>query len=297
MNLYVFYSKVLYELYKSIKKSKQDVGIEQGGLFNHTSFLKELVKQACDISGVPGIIVGDRLLQVFKTKLSALIEAVRKETAKGGGPVRRLLARWTTGRYSTWKFKIFYSELQVERLKEENKVLNAEKRKLEAHFNSMRCKKAKIESKLKEAVAKNQEMDGKFKNKFKLLTWKLIRQQRRQTSRGSTKSKTFSDYSRRHQFRICKQMVSDCETSLAFLGLNNFVATKVEVFNENNQQYKTINLINENEINTSPHTSETVTDEEIDDINLLLYTKERFNVSNDAYHELSMTCKELPRSW
>ena len=106
-----FYSKVLYELYKSIKKSKQDVGIEQDGLFNHTSFLKELVKQACDISGVPGIIVGDRLLQVFKTKLSALIEAVRKETAKGGGPVRRLLARWTTGRYSTWKFKIFYSEL------------------------------------------------------------------------------------------------------------------------------------------------------------------------------------------
>ena len=34
-----------------------------------------------------------------------------------------------------------------------------------------------------------------------------------------------------------------------------------------------------------------------DEMNLLLYTKERFNLSNDAYHELSMACKELPRSW
>lgn len=139
-------------------------------------------------------------------------------------------------------------------------------------------------------------MDGKFKKKFNLLTRKLIRQQERQTSRGSTKSKTFSDYSRQHQSRICKQMVSNCETSLAFLGLNNFVATKVEVFNENNQQHETTNLIKEAEIDTSSHT-ETLTDKEIDHINLLFYTKERFNVSNDAYHELSMTCKELPRSW
>ena len=43
--------------------------------------------------------------------------------------------------------------------------------------------------------------------------------------------------------------------------------------------------------------TETLTDEEGDEINLLLYTKERFNVSNEAYHELSMTCNDLPRSW
>ena len=91
-------------------------------------------------------------------------------------------------------------------------------------------------------------------------------------------------------------MVDDCETSLAFLGLHNFVATKVEVYNENNQEYETINLVNDEEISTSSHT-ETLTNEELDDISLLLYTKERFNLSNDAYHELSMTCKELPRSW
>jgi hypothetical protein len=91
-------------------------------------------------------------------------------------------------------------------------------------------------------------------------------------------------------------MVSDCETSLAFLGLHNFVATKVEIFNENKQEYETIDLVNDEQISTSSHT-ETLTNKEIDEINLLLYTKERFNLSIDAYHELSMTCKELPRSW
>lgn len=68
------------------------------------------------------------------------------------------------------------------------------------------------------------------------------------------------------------------------------------MFNENTQQYETVNLLGEEEIHTSSHT-ETLTDKEIDEINLLLYTKERFNVSNEAYNELSMTSKELPRSW
>ena len=78
-------------------------------------------------------------------------------------------------------------------------------------------------------------------------------------------------------------MATDCETSLSFLGLHNFVATKVEIFNENTQEYETITLVDKEDIQTSSRT-ETRTDEEIDEINLLLYTKERFNISNEAYH-------------
>ena len=47
-------------------------------------------------------------------------------------------------------------------------------------------------------------------------------------------------------------MVGDCE--MAFLGLHNFVATKVEVFNENNQEYEIIDLVNDEEISKSSHT-------------------------------------------
>ena len=91
------------------------------------------------------------------------------------------------------------------------------------------------------------------------------------------KNKVFSDYSRRHQSSI--RMGTDCETSLSFLGLLNFTAIKVEVFNGETQNYETINLIDEDGMITSSRT-ETLTDEETDEINLLLYTKERFNVSN-----------------
>ena len=38
-------------------------------------------------------------------------------------------------------------------------------------------------------------------------------------------------------------------------------------------------------------------EEDTDDINFLLYAKERFNISNEAYHELSMIYNKMPRSW
>ena len=57
-----------------------------------------------------------------------------------------------------------------------------------------------------------------------------------------------------------------------------------------------LTLVDKNNIENSSRT-ETLTDEEIDGINFLLYTKERFDISNEGYHELSIICKELPRSW
>lgn len=54
-------------------------------------------------------------------------------------------------------------------------------------------------------------------------------------------------------------------------------------------------LVDEENIKDLSQT-ETLTDEDMDEMNLLLYTRERLNVSNEAYHELSMICKDLPRS-
>ena len=55
-------------------------------------------------------------------------------------------------------------------------------------------------------------------------------------------------------------------------------------------------LVDEKNIQTSSQTEE-LTDEDIGEVNLLLYIKERFNVSNEAYHKLTMLFKHLPRSW
>lgn len=234
-----------------------------------------------------------QLMQEFKSKIWRLNQSLAKAKTQGGNGMRKLFAMWSNGKYSTWNFKIYYNELDCARLQNENIKLTGLKRKLENDLEEERVKKAKIEEKLKEAVCQNKEITGKFRKKFKSLVQKLMKLQKEEKTRGSAKKKSFSSYSRRQQSRIRKQMVTDCETSLSFLGLHNFVATKVEVFNENTHEYETIT---EENIHPSSQT-EVLTDQDIDEIHLLLYSKERFNVSNEAYHELSMICKDLPRSW
>lgn len=45
-------------------------------------------------------------------------------------------------------------------------------------------------------------------------------------ARGPEK-KAFGEYSKHHQTRIKKQLKEDCQVILTFLGLYNFMATKV----------------------------------------------------------------------
>ena len=40
-----------------------------------------------------------------------------------------------------------------------------------------------------------------------------------------------------------------------------------------------------------------ITESEIDNINMMLYIKDKYNVSGGAYHELSQICKSMPRHY
>lgn len=291
---FCFGSKLLYEMYKSAEEEANEMDEED--LPKVDSVVKILIGKVCQKCNVPSVIANSRLVQVFKTKIWRLHQALAKAKTQGGNGLKKLFSQWTNGKYSSWKFKIYYNELDCVKLQNENSELKGQKRKLEDDLKEERCKKAKIEQKLQEAKAQNKEITGKFKQKFKRLVQKLMKLQKEQKARGPAKKKTFSDYSKGHQSRVRKQMVTDCETSLSFLGLHSFVATKIEIFNENTLEYETLTLVDEENIETSSQTEE-LTDEDIDEINLLLYTKERFNVSNEAYHELTMICKDLSRSW
>ena len=62
------------------------------------------------------------------------------------------------------------------------------------------------------------------------------------------KKEAFGEYSKHHQSRIKKQLKEDCQATLTFLGLYNFMATKVQVFNTDTEQYDTFNLIDEDQL-------------------------------------------------
>lgn len=61
-------------------------------------------------------------------------------------------------------------------------------------------------------------------------------------------------------------MKENCQATLSFLGLYDFIATKVEVFNGETQQYETFSLIDENELPLKDKDSTELTDENLDEI-------------------------------
>ena len=114
--------------------------------------------------------------------------------------------------------------------------------------------------------------------------------------RGPSKAKTFSEFSRKHKKRIYDQFVTDCQSTLSFLYIYDFVATKVEIYNYDSQSYDVLDLSEGCDIDMN--VDNTVLDKNgLDELNVMLYVNEKFGISNQAYHEISMACKSLPRSW
>ena len=93
-------------------------------------------------------------------------------------------------------------------------------------------------------------------------------------------------------------MKENCQATLSFLGLYDFIATKVEVFNGETQQYYTFSLIYQNELPLKKDNDSTeLTDENLDDGNMWIYIKDRFNISNEAWRELATKTKQMPNNY
>ena len=86
----------------------------------------------------------------------------------------------------------------------------------------------------------------------------------------------------------------ECQTTLSFFGLYNFVAAKIEVLNTETNQYKTFNLVGEGELPFIESNPKALNNDDIDNINMWLYLKDKFNISNEAWHEIAIKANGLP---
>lgn len=84
---------------------------------------------------------------------------VKAKRSRGKG-FKSLMSKWTSGRYSTCKFKIYYSELELDKVKQLRGTLVEQNRHLAEDLGEERLKNATIENKLKQAIATNQAMTG-----------------------------------------------------------------------------------------------------------------------------------------
>ena len=105
--------------------------------------------------------------------------------------------------------------------------------------------------------------------------------------RGPTKSKSYGDLSRSQQFCIKKDIEKKCKKKLLFMEHFNFKATTLDIFNESKNTMEAIKLLDE-EITPMP------TIENLDDVNMVLLVKDKFNISDAAFKELSQLCSGMP---
>ena len=68
----------------------------------------------------------------------------------------------------------------------------------------------------------------------------------------------------------------------------DFIATKVEVLNSDTNQYETFNLVDDGELDFTENDPEVLTDDALDNINMWLYLKDKFNISDEAWREIAI---------
>ena len=100
-------------------------------------------------SGIRGVVVNSRIINVFRKKISLLHSAFKKFSRRGGKSISKLTDSWKVKNYS---FKIFYHELQSNSLIEENQQLRGQKRKAELDLAAEQAKRLKIEQKLEDVI-------------------------------------------------------------------------------------------------------------------------------------------------
>ena len=96
-----------------------------------------------------------------------------------------------------------------------------------------------------------EKRDSYYKRRFKRLAKKVTAMNSGKNTRGPAKKKSFgqyTEYTRQHQTRVKRQLKEECHATLSFLGLYDYVATKIEVYNEDTGKLETFRLLNEDEL-------------------------------------------------
>lgn len=162
----MFGSYLIYTVCKELEGKIDDLSTE--------SAWSARIRRIFEESALKGLILNNRIVNVFKKKISLLLSALRKAGQKGGRHVKKLKEKWQKETYS---FKIFYNEIEACQLQEENRGLRGQKRKLEASLADEQAKRLKVEEKLEQVLNKAEKDEKKYEKKFKILARKIAKLQ------------------------------------------------------------------------------------------------------------------------
>ena len=257
--------------------------------------LERVIRRTYAEYGLSRYPITEGVCSLFKAKLWRM-----GRLAKVGSIKRKtILDGW---KESTWEIQIIAAEVNIEllRLKEVcEQDLLAEKQtrlrledNLTASQNSLSKEKSERQQVLSELTSTKCEL-----NRVEKMNEQLTKSNKRLSSevvaQGNPKKRKRSDITTvsRQQQWLRRKLQSDIQQSLLFLEDEGASATSVTLVHTESRHTEVINL----QSNASPNSPEQV--EADNQMKMVLYVKERFGLSNSAYHEMSMVCRELPRSW
>lgn len=199
----------------------------------------------------------------------------------GGLSLKKVFQRWTG---QTWTYKIHYNEIKPTELVTENLELKRMKEQINKKLEDVLNQSA-LEKKRARSLAKQTNKIAK----------KLVKKSQGIKIR---KRKRYSQLSGRQQQRVIHDITITSKNNLAFLGFADFIATKVDIFDQITGLTKSINLLNEAEQNCVDSTrTEEVNNNELEHLHSIMWAKDANNVSDASYRELSSLCSTMPRLW
>ena len=102
----------------------------------------------------------------------------------------------------------------------------------------------------------------------------------------------YEAFSDRHKRRLVAQRKVSCSSALHWLENNGYIPLRVEVKNIQTGSTESIEL---NTKEVFGQNAESITDDDLQIINMMLFVKDKYNISSRAYHELAKICKSMPR--
>ena len=311
--LHVLCSYLLYTLDHQYTVSEDDVATDKAEPTPYERRLDTVVSKAVMQSSHLKPIVNDRLRSVIKVKLWRM----KKELSNRNKRQReKIFSKWQK---STWELKLEATEVRSA-LCEENAMLSREQQKftednsrLKVELLSMKREKEDLHTELldvKHQVAelneqllcekqRTEQLRIQDEEKIVELEHELVLEKEKaerfksELSQNATcsntkgqKRKSWDEYSTRHKRRKLEDISNKAKHAL------NDDQFAVESVTLRNKETGAVQLV-ETSITARRENKENNSE----CLEQVLYTKERFGISDAAYHELSMVSPQLPRSW
>lgn len=207
-------------------------------------------------------------------KLCKLNAAAKKACKSGSYCLQKLFNKWKSQEFT---ITIHSHEINHDSLLQENKQLKSERKQFKTQL-SVALKKVQHLTITHANVRKQKQR----------IAQKLLSKDMRKKKR-KIKGKSFLNYSERQKNRIRSEIMNESQISLEFLDMYDFMATTVEIFNHSTGLTESINLMGDLYSPDEPKLLDN------DLLKNTLYAKEKCNVSDSGYKELSSVVSRMPR--